>query len=318
VVRGLEEMSSRESTRDALALDWLNGDVRELRAAYDQSCSVALSSSSAWIEIASEQGVLRALVHEPRSWRARDSAILYFHGGGWIVGSPLTHADISQPLCELTGLRVISVDYRLAPEHKAPAPVADGVVALRHALASEGEKLRTVFLCGDSAGGAIAMAVERSCGGPLREHIAGVCSLYPGFGMEDSPSIRFYGRRQEGLDRECLRRYWALAHSDGTESPYSLAALAENSPVPLFLLACGRDPLRDDAVSMAGALKKIGRELTLDVVESAKHGFLHDCGKSALATDALERIAGWIDEKRRLSRTLAQPSLSTALSRSLS
>jgi acetyl esterase len=309
VVRGLEGTISREPLRDALALDWLHGDVGELRAAYDRSCNVALTSSSAWIEIPTGGRALRALVHEPRSWKARDCVILYFHGGGWIVGSPLTHADISQPLCEASGLRVISVQYRLAPEHKAPAPVADGIATLEHAFAGPGEELRTAFLCGDSAGGTVAMAVERSCGASLRERIAGVCSFYPGFGLENSRSIGLFGRREEGLDRDCLRRYWTLAHSAGGESPYSLESLSAKSPVPLYLLACGHDPLRDDGMLMAHALEKIGREITIDLVDPAKHGFLHDCGKSAMAREALDRVAGWIDQRRRSPR----PSPSSAL-----
>ena len=83
--------------------------------------------------------------------------IVYFHGGGWIVGSPLTHADISGALSAATGLEVVSVDYRLAPEYPAPAPIEDGLAAIDHVLARD--RGTSLILCGDSAGAAIALAV---------------------------------------------------------------------------------------------------------------------------------------------------------------
>jgi acetyl esterase len=284
------------SARDELELDWLNGDVTELRSAYERACRCD-TDQCAWIDIGGSGGPLRVLVHEPARPAAHGSAIIYFHGGGWIVGSPLTHADISGALCDETGLRVMSVDYRLAPEHKAPAPIEDGLRALDFFLGRD--RLDFAFVCGDSAGGAVALAVERFSTAATRARIAGVLSFYGAFGLTDSPSIRLYGRREQGLDSECIKRYWTLAHDNEGVSPYSIAALHADSPVAVYLQVCGHDPLRDDSLSLARALKAIGRDVALDMVESAEHGFLHGAKHSTPAGDAIKRAAAWIDAKRR-------------------
>jgi epsilon-lactone hydrolase len=298
VVRGLGSPLPKRGepkTRGTLALDWLNGDVSELRAAYERACAVGDPRRSGWIGIDRAESPLRVLLHEPSRPSCRDCAIVYFHGGGWIAGSPLTHADISGALCEASGLRVASVEYRLAPEHKAPAPVEDGLLALEHFLAEEWgpDRVNHVFLCGDSAGAAIALAVERSASYGLRERIAGVLSLYGGFGLSDTTSMRLYGRREDGLDTECIKRYWALANRSEGESPYSVAALAAESHVPIYLLVCGRDPLKDDSFVLAEALQQKGRSINIDLVEPATHGFLHE--HSGLASQTIERIARWMN-----------------------
>ena len=148
------------------------------------------------------------------------------------------------------------------------------------------------------------MAVERSADPGMRRKIRGVCSLYGGFGANDSRSMRLYGRREDGLDRECIERYWALAnHGDGL-SLYSVPALRSDSPVPVYLMICGRDPLRDDSLQFARALRALGRDVAVDLVRSAGHGFLHEQG-SALADGAVKRLAGWIARKAPCSGTIS-------------
>lgn len=179
----------------APGLDWLNGSVRELRARYEHSRRVSLSGRDRWSTIACSGRALQILAHEPSEANADDCAVVYFHGGGWIVGSPETHADIAHALCENTGLPVISVEYRLAPEHKAPAPIEDGLAALENLFSRKPDQggLCHAILCGNSAGGSIAMAVERFATGDIKKRILGVCSLYGAFGLTASSSLRSSG-----------------------------------------------------------------------------------------------------------------------------
>jgi acetyl esterase len=291
------------TARQKLRLDWLNGDVGELRSVYERACSVPGSNGGTWIDTTRGGRPLRALVHEPRRALAKNCAIIYFHGGGWIVGSPATHADISGALCEKTGLPVISVEYRLAPEHKAPAPVEDGLLILEYFL-SRSER-NTAFLCGDSAGAAIAMAAERASPPQLRSRTAGVCSFYGAFGLADSSSLRLYGDRILGTDPECINRFWTLAHRDASSSPYAIAALRSDSMVPVYLLVCGQDPLRDDSLVLAKALRADGRDVVVDLVESGTHGFLHEQA-STLAACCIASVASWIGERRSAAR-MAKP-----------
>jgi acetyl esterase len=284
-------------TRRATApFDWLNGEVGELRRQYERSFGAAARGRESWKAVAHADGSLRLLVQQPGKISAPNHAIIYFHGGGWIVGSPLTHGDISGALADRTGMIVLSVDYRLAPECPAPAPVVDGCHALSAVLETGGNsgRFEGVFLCGDSAGAAIALAVESRATAAIRRHIHGLCSFYGCFGLRDSLSIREFGSRADGLDAACIERLWTLAHDPGAPSPYSIEALAKASGAPVYLLAAGRDPLRDDTLALAAAYRSRGRQHHVDLVEGAAHGFLHDVGVSVVATHALARVSAWI------------------------
>jgi monoterpene epsilon-lactone hydrolase len=219
--------------------------------------------------------------------RQEATAIVYFHGGGFIVGSPLTHADIATELAKHTGLPLYSVDYRLAPDHPAPAPAADGISVIRHLL---GEGFDHILLCGDSAGGAIALSVEATLPPDLRQHVIGVASFYGAHGLLDTNSLIEKGSRADGTDRACVARYFTLAGGDA----YSIEALARPSPVPVYLIAADDDPLRDDSLILAQAMKNLGRAVTLDTVAGENHGFLHYQPYYARAEAALGRFAAWV------------------------
>ncbi|MDB5553867.1 MAG: alpha/beta hydrolase, partial [Rhizobium sp.] len=217
-----------------------------------------------------------------------NAAIVYFHGGGFIVGSPLTHADIATELMKHTGVPLYSVDYRLAPDHAAPAPAADGISVIRHLL-SEG--FSRILLCGDSAGGAIALSVEATLPDDLRRHIIGVASFYGAHGLLDTNSLIEKGSREDGTDRACVARYFLAAGGDA----YSIEALARQSPVPVYLMAADDDALRDDTLILAQAMKHHERDVTLDVVIGENHGFLHHQPHYTRADAALIRFAAWVE-----------------------
>ncbi len=275
-------------------LDWLNGDVAALRAEYERQRTKALPDNVEWATL----GGVRVLHHMAGS--SLGTAIVYFHGGGFIVGSPTTHLDITAGLARETGLPLYSVDYRLAPEHPSLAPIEDGIAVIRHLLASGADRL---ILCGDSAGGAIALAVEAKLATLIRKHVAGVCSFYGAYGLFDTPSLLEKGSRAEGTDVDCVRRYFALA-TGGMENPYGISALAKSSDVPVYLMAAGDDPLRDDSLHLAEALKARGRDVRLSVVEHENHGFLHGVTTSPHASDVMKQVAGWVNALSKRDRVI--------------
>jgi acetyl esterase/lipase len=262
-------------------LDWLNGDVALLRDAYRRQRTRPIPENAGWLTI----GGVRVLAHRAAGSK---TAIVYFHGGGFIVGSPLTHADITQALRLETGLPLYSVDYRLAPEHVAPAPVEDGIAVVRQLIVNGVER---VVLCGDSAGGTIALALEAGLPAALRPHVAGVCCFYGAYGAFDTPSLLRNGSRTDGTDAACVMRYFDLA---GGREAYSISTLAGSSTVPIYLLAADGDPLRDDSILLAQALRRNGRHLVLDTVPDVGHGFLHQAGMLPSAGEAIGRAAAWM------------------------
>ena len=334
---------------DKDAFDWLNGDIRALREAYERVRAKPVPADAAWLRVGAvdvlrfegnaksgkterpaphppalgraagldpsfgpvspfsrgeaSRGTVgapsapsprfsgeRAGVRGNEAWRndpIEPAAIVYFHGGGFIVGSPVTHADIAARLACHTGLPVYSVDYRLAPDHPAPAPAGDGAAVIRHLVASGVERLA---ICGDSAGGAIALATEAGLPDDLRRHVTAMASFYGAHGLLDTASLRDKGRREDGTDRACVARYFELAGRDA----YSVETLARPSPVPVYLVAAEDDALRDDTLVLAETMRARGRAVTLDSVPGADHGFLHGGEDNGPAEAALARFATWL------------------------
>ena len=105
----------------------------------------------------------------PKGWTPENATILYFHGGGYIVCSPATHRDLVSRIAVASGARAIAIDYRKAPEHPFPLPIDDCEAAYR-ALLESGTPPDKVFVAGDSAGGALTIAVllrARDAGLPM-------------------------------------------------------------------------------------------------------------------------------------------------------
>lgn len=233
---------------------------------------------------------IRVLIHNPdiRS----DRAIFYFHGGGWIVGSPSTHADISEALALTTGLPVISIDYRLAPEHKADAAIDDGLAVISHFLAAPGN-FTSGILAGDSAGGSIALATA-SRAQSMGLKITGALSFYGSFGLTANPGLYQVNSAREALDAISVRRYWLAANASTAQSPYSIPVLARSVISPVYVMAGGRDPLRDDSLALARALRAGGRTVTVDIHPFEGHSFLQDRHRRHAGKIAYRRLAFWI------------------------
>jgi acetyl esterase/lipase len=259
--------------RSSLRLDWRRGNVRVLRAHYERTCRVEPKDAHDWqaLDVAGRR--IRLLIHKRAAPGHR--AIFYFHGGGWIVGSPATHADISSALAVATGLPVISIDYRLAPEFAADAAIADGLAVLRHFLGRAAHQYRSAILCGDSAGGALALAVARHAA-DLQTSVDGVASFYGCFGLAANASLHRGPHASEGLDAASVQRYWRATNGSSGASPYSISSLASDDGCPVHLVIAGRDPLSADSIVLARALRGKARQVTVDLHPFQGHGFLQD------------------------------------------
>ncbi|HXU59543.1 MAG TPA: alpha/beta hydrolase fold domain-containing protein [Verrucomicrobiae bacterium] len=256
----------------------------------------ALTAIESW-EIPGPGGVIPCRLYRPS--KARPLPVLvYFHGGGWILGNLDTHDRIMRLLAEKSGAAVLGVDYRLAPEHKFPAAYDDALAAFEH-LRREGPALgidtTRLALGGDSAGANLALATWLQLRPEARATVRCLLLYYGAFGLADSPSRRAYGNELDGLTKEGIERFRAcLVRGPADLADIRLDCLAADlrGLPPAFIAASALDPLLDDSRALAHLLGEVGVAHELIVYEGVLHGFLHLSRMLAKATQALDAGAG--------------------------
>lgn len=221
---------------------------------------------------------------------------VYMHGGGYVVGDLDTQDMIARALCAWGATIVISVDYRLAPEHKFPAAPDDSYAALlwaaEHAGEIGGDGAR-LALAGDSAGGNLACAVAlraRDQGGPkvrAQVNIYGSCN-YP---SEDRPSAREFANGPI-LQKDDVDWFWEqyLADPAQQDDPQAspIRAASHAGLPPAFVATAECDPSRDDAEAFAEKLKAAGVEVEVKRYPGMVHGFASWVGFLPGARDVLQ------------------------------
>jgi acetyl esterase/lipase len=241
-----------------------------------------------------------------RIYRPDDSAepapaLVFFHGGGWVVGSIATHDGIARALANRAGCVVVSVDYRVAPEHRFPVAIDDAWSATRWVLANADElgiDPARVAVGGDSSGGNLAAVVARrarDAGLPLVLQLL----VYPV--TDHSFDTGSYAEFVEGysLTREGMRWYWShyLGDGDGSDPDASPARAAELAGLaPAFVATAELDPLRDEGEAYARRLEEAGVPTTLVRYDGMIHGFLRMPAAIDRAGDALDDLSGVLSD----------------------
>ena len=205
---------------------------------------------------------------------ASDSrVVLYFHGGGYIIGSPRTHRAMLAHLSRDASARVLSLDYRLAPEHPFPAPVEDSVAAYRWLL-SEGYDPARTAVAGDSAGGGLTVAMmvqTRYVGLPLPG--AAVC-ISPWVDMEglgESMKTRAAADPMVGRENLMVSAKTYLGGAD-PRAPLAAPLYADLHGLPPILIQVGdAEVLLDDSTRLAGIAREAGVEVQMDVWDDMIH-----------------------------------------------
>jgi acetyl esterase len=227
--------------------------------------------------------------------------VVYFHGGGWVLGSIATHDAYCRSLANASGWAVASVDYRLAPEHPFPTPLEDAFAATRW-IARQAQQLQLdpqrLAVAGDSAGGNLAAAVtlaSRARRGPAIDRQA---LLYPITDCRfDGPS---YQSNAEGyhLTRATMIWFWRhyLEDADEADNPYAAPLRADSLAglPPALVMTAEFDPLLDEGEAYARRLIESGVPTRLSRYDGMIHGFVRRLKEWQQADDALQEVADFL------------------------
>lgn len=217
-------------------------------------------------------------------------SIVYFHGGGFVVGGLESHDDVCAEICDATGLRVISVDYRLAPEHRHPAHFDDSLSATRAVIATFGPRL---ILAGDSAGGALAASVCHALRGSGAE-MRGQVLIYPGLGGDRDRGSYVRHAHAPMLTRADVLFYEQIRH-DGpppTDDPRA-TALSDRDFTglpPTLIVTAECDPLSDDGGDYRDRILAAGGQAEWVNEPGLVHGYLRARHSVTRARDSFARI----------------------------
>jgi len=233
----------------------------------------------------------------PRASDAASPVVVYLHGGGWCVGDLDTYDGVARGHAVGGDAVVVSVDYRLAPEHPYPAAVEDAwattqwVAAHAEELGADGARLA---VAGDSAGGNLAAVVSQlacKAGGP---RIAFQLLWYPATTWDTSLPSFTENADAPILDGTAVRAFsrWYVGDMDLSDMPATLAPGRAKDLAglpPAYIAVAGHDPLRDDGARYAELLTAAGVPVELHNAEGLIHGYLGYAGVVPAATDAMDR-----------------------------
>jgi acetyl esterase len=242
-------------------------------------------------------GKLAARVYTPSDARKPRGALVWFHGGGFVLGSLDSQDGLCRAIASRSCVVVVSVDYRLAPEHPFPAAVEDAVAATRWVLAHASEigvDATAIAVGGDSAGGNLSAVVAQS----LRDdrlRPAFQLLVYPGTDMTRSfPSHKFFrdGFILTKADVDWFVGHYlpdANTHRDPRASPLFATDLSRLPPA--WVITAGFDPLRDEGDAYAEKMRSSGVRVEHIRATSMTHGFIQTAGVVREAARTLDRMA---------------------------
>ncbi|MEQ8267156.1 MAG: alpha/beta hydrolase [Parvibaculum sp.] len=243
-------------------------------------------------------------IYTPVAGGGTGPALVYFHGGGWVIGDLDTHDALCRTLANEAGCKVIAVHYRLAPEHPFPASFDDAFAAVKWVEANSSEigiDPNRIAVAGDSAGGNLAAAVCLRAKSEKDPEIAFQLLIYP---VTDAPrGTQSYKDFAEGyfLEAEGMDWFWnhyVLSAGADPANPFAapLRAPSLAGLPPAYVVTAGFDVLRDEGKAYAEALKEAGVEAEYVNYEGMIHGFFNLQGALDVSRDAVKAAAKALKE----------------------
>jgi acetyl esterase len=265
------------------------------------------------VRVRGAEGELDARLYLPQEAPQAGPLLVYFHGGGYVIGDLDTHDQCCRFLCRGLASRVLSVDYRRAPEHRFPAALEDGLAAFRDVaerareLGADPEQLS---VGGDSAGGGLAAALAQATRDedvpvPVRQIL-----IYPWCDLSRKRrSIELFSEGYFLTERELDRWSSYCVEPEQRTDPRISPLLADDlSGLPAaHVLIAGFDPLRDEGLEYAEALRRAGTPVRLSFYPGLVHAFINAVGLGGLGREALGEFCAAVRAAEPTNRVAPAP-----------
>jgi len=256
------------------------------------------------LSIPAPHGSIAARLYTPNTLRQRDGlapCLVFFHGGGWVIGDLDSHDVVCRKLADAGELLVASVDYRLAPEHKFPAAVDDAIAAttwIAENAKQFGIDALRLAVGGDSAGGNLAAVVAIAARDGKGPAISAQMLIYPA-----TEAARTHPSHSEPetsiLLTHSVTRYFYESYLNGAADVQDWRASPARARTlvglpPAYVLTAGADPLRDEGCEYAARLKAAGVDVTWRHFSGQFHGFFTMGKLLQQANVAADEIGAWL------------------------
>jgi len=282
-----------ERTNSYYPPDTIDYTIARQREIYDRMCREFFAGYPQGVTV--ETSAITTPTHNIpiRTYRSAPqpaATVLYIHGGGFILGGLDSHDDVCAELCARTGYEIVSVDYRLAPEHLHPAAFDDAMSAFAWAASTHD---RPILLCGDSAGGNLCAATAHATRGHAKRP-AGQVLIYPGLGGDRSKGSYVTHAEAPMLTMRDLEFYKHIRtggqdrSGDAALAPLADTDFAKLPPTVLVTAEC--DPLSSDGEAYRDRIVAAGGRATWFEEPGLVHGYLRARHTVGRARESFTRI----------------------------
>jgi acetyl esterase/lipase len=294
----LERMKARMAARVPMS-DVPVVDMRK-RARDDFAAMNAHPPALAYVENTEVEGAFgkcKARIYDATGTRTGAPGLIYFHGGGWIVGDLDSEDEKLRRLALASGIRIVSADYVLAPEHKFPNPLEDCIAAvksIRKSAPELGLDAERLAIGGASAGANLALSTAIALRDDNISWLRFMLLFYGAYDMASQAPSRSLFNEGYGMTAEAMEFFYSLYLNGPTErtDPRASPLHADLTQLPpAFINAAGLDVLRDDSRSLAERLRESGVAIDYDEAPGVIHGYTLLAHEVAAARNTIEQAA---------------------------
>lgn len=284
------------------------GEIPALRAGYEANCALAtmrdldhIQTRDIQADISGAPIHLRLYDRELERIEARPT-VLFIHGGGWVIGNLNSHDSICRKIADSADVRVIAVDYRLAPEHAFPVPYCDCENALQYIIANKetlNVNVERMVFCGDSAGANLVAHLGQNFYQKYQIKLKAQVLLYPVIGFY--PESASYEAYTIGFPLIKSTMHWFFDQLVENESDKAKVSLLDqpfdSANGEIYLLTLEHDPLRDEALLYLQRAIQSGISVEYHHLSGLMHGIFTLAGKLPVAEAYLGKIGKYIANK---------------------